>query len=63
MPLMSQHIDVNVTELKIKVPVKLLWNTDQSHYEIVCGSTYIGTASTIEGAEAVFHSWFNGVNK
>lgn len=38
--------------------VKMSWDANRDLYEIVCGTTYIGTAETLDEAKIVARDWF-----
>lgn len=41
------------------VTVKIAWDANQEQYEVICGSTYLGTAETVAAAKQVARDWFN----
>jgi hypothetical protein len=41
------------------VTVKIVWDSNQELYEVICGTTYIGTAATVAEGKTVARHWFN----
>lgn len=40
------------------VTVKISWCGNREVYEVVCGTTYIGSDETVDGAKQVARDWF-----
>ena len=43
----------------MQVTVKIVWDSNQEHYEVICGTTYLGHAEGVEAAKDVARAWFN----
>jgi hypothetical protein len=37
---------------------KAVWDSHQQRYEVICGSTYVGHAGTVEDAKNVLYTWY-----
>lgn len=37
---------------------KITWDSNQERYEVIAGSTYIGTAETLADAKDLARNWF-----
>jgi hypothetical protein len=47
----------------LQTTVKASWNVDKSVFEIICGSTYVGSVSEIKDVEPAFRSWLSNLSK